>query len=124
MKRLISTSAPAAVLLIRLMVGAVFVSEGIQKFLFPAGSGRRPICENRYSFAGIRRAIRRLFRDCLRGSGASWTTDPPRGDSAHYCYAHRDRYYENPNSYERWILENGPRRSDRLVDAARPDRFC
>jgi putative oxidoreductase len=42
LKRLISTSAPAAVLLIRLMVGAVFVSEGIQKFLFPAdlGAGR------------------------------------------------------------------------------------
>ena len=42
MKRLIFTSAPAAVLLIRLMVGAVFVSEGIQKFLFPAevGAGR------------------------------------------------------------------------------------
>lgn len=33
---------PAAVILIRLMVGAVFVSEGIQKFQFPAevGAGR------------------------------------------------------------------------------------
>ena len=31
--------APAAVLLIRLMVGAVFLSEGIQKFLFPAALG-------------------------------------------------------------------------------------
>jgi len=42
MKWLYSTSAPAAVILIRLMVGAVFVSEGIQKFLFPAdvGAGR------------------------------------------------------------------------------------
>jgi uncharacterized membrane protein YphA (DoxX/SURF4 family) len=42
MKRLISTSAPASVILIRLMVGAVFVSEGIQKFLFAAevGAGR------------------------------------------------------------------------------------
>jgi putative oxidoreductase len=42
MKRLISTSAPAAVILIRLMVGAVFVSEGIQKLLFAAevGAGR------------------------------------------------------------------------------------
>jgi uncharacterized membrane protein YphA (DoxX/SURF4 family) len=42
MKWLYCTSAPAAVLLIRLMVGAVFVSEGIQKFLFPAdvGAGR------------------------------------------------------------------------------------
>lgn len=42
LKRISSTQAPAAVLLIRLMVGAVFLSEGIQKFLFPAevGAGR------------------------------------------------------------------------------------
>jgi hypothetical protein len=39
MKRLIATQAPAAVILIRLMVGAVFLSEGIQKFLFPADVG-------------------------------------------------------------------------------------
>lgn len=36
------SQAPAAVLLIRLMVGGVFLSEGIQKFLFPdaVGAGR------------------------------------------------------------------------------------
>src|SRR5687768_14712684 len=36
------TRAPASIVLIRLMAGAVFLSEGIQKFLFPAeiGSGR------------------------------------------------------------------------------------
>ena len=36
------TTAPAATILIRVAVGAVFVSEGIQKFLFPAdvGAGR------------------------------------------------------------------------------------
>jgi putative oxidoreductase len=41
-KRLLLTDAPTAVLLIRLMVGAVFLSEGIQKFLYPAevGAGR------------------------------------------------------------------------------------
>jgi putative oxidoreductase len=33
------TRAAAAVLLIRLMVGGVFLSEGIQKFLFPAALG-------------------------------------------------------------------------------------
>ena len=33
------TRLSAAVLLIRLMVGAVFLSEGIQKFLFPAALG-------------------------------------------------------------------------------------
>ncbi|MBO9541441.1 DoxX family protein [bacterium] len=37
--RLLVTQAPAATLLIRFMVGAVFLSEGIQKFLFPAALG-------------------------------------------------------------------------------------
>jgi uncharacterized membrane protein YphA (DoxX/SURF4 family) len=38
----LASHAPAATLLIRIMVGAVFVSEGLQKFLFPAtiGAGR------------------------------------------------------------------------------------
>jgi putative oxidoreductase len=42
LKRIVQTQAPAAVLLIRLMVGAVFVSEGLQKFLLPdqLGVGR------------------------------------------------------------------------------------
>lgn len=42
MHRLLHTSPRATILLIRLMVGAVFLSEGIQKFLFPAlrGAGR------------------------------------------------------------------------------------
>lgn len=39
LKRFNTTSAPAAVLLIRVMVGAVFLSEGIQKFLFPDANG-------------------------------------------------------------------------------------
>src|SRR5450755_2895321 len=37
--RLFSTNAPAAVILIRIMVGGIFLSEGIQKFVFPADSG-------------------------------------------------------------------------------------
>ncbi len=39
MKWLLSSNAPAATLLIRLLVGAVFLSEGIQKFLFPTALG-------------------------------------------------------------------------------------
>lgn len=40
--KLATTQAPRSVVLIRLMIGAVFLSEGIQKFLFPAevGAGR------------------------------------------------------------------------------------
>jgi uncharacterized membrane protein YphA (DoxX/SURF4 family) len=39
---LFDVSAPASVLLVRLLVGLVFLSEGIQKFLYPAalGAGR------------------------------------------------------------------------------------
>lgn len=42
MKRLLSTSAPRSTILIRLLVGSVFLSEGIQKFLYPQelGAGR------------------------------------------------------------------------------------
>jgi uncharacterized membrane protein YphA (DoxX/SURF4 family) len=38
-QRLTRSSAPAATILIRILVGAVFFSEGIQKFLFPDALG-------------------------------------------------------------------------------------
>lgn len=38
-RRLIETTAPASVILIRLVVGVVFLSEGIQKFLYPGENG-------------------------------------------------------------------------------------
>src|SRR6266404_6300879 len=37
--RLLSTTAPRSVILVRLLVGLVFLSEGIQKFLFPDALG-------------------------------------------------------------------------------------
>ena len=41
-KKIVSTDMSKTIIIIRLMVGAVFLSEGIQKFLFPAirGAGR------------------------------------------------------------------------------------
>ena len=39
MSRLVCTAGPPATLLIRLMVGGVFLSEGIQKFLFADAQG-------------------------------------------------------------------------------------
>jgi putative oxidoreductase len=41
-KKIIATQAPAAVVLIRLLVGTIFLSEGVQKFLYTAemGAGR------------------------------------------------------------------------------------
>jgi uncharacterized membrane protein YphA (DoxX/SURF4 family) len=42
MDKIFRTDAPASTILIRILVGAVFLSEGIQKFMFPAevGAGR------------------------------------------------------------------------------------
>jgi len=42
LRRILDTNDSKSTILIRLMVGAVFLSEGIQKFLFPAlrGAGR------------------------------------------------------------------------------------
>lgn len=37
--RLTQPAAPASILLVRLAIGGVFLSEGIQKFLFPAALG-------------------------------------------------------------------------------------
>jgi putative oxidoreductase len=37
--RLMRSNAPRATLLIRLVVGCIFLSEGIQKFLYPASQG-------------------------------------------------------------------------------------
>ncbi|HET7112722.1 MAG TPA: DoxX family protein [Pyrinomonadaceae bacterium] len=38
-RRLIDTNAPRSVILIRIVVGWVFLSEGIQKFIYPAENG-------------------------------------------------------------------------------------
>lgn len=38
-KHTLTTHAPTSVILIRLMVGLVFISEGIQKFIYPADVG-------------------------------------------------------------------------------------
>jgi len=42
MRSTLSTTAPPSVVVIRLLVGGVFLAEGIQKFLYPAelGAGR------------------------------------------------------------------------------------
>lgn len=39
LRKLLATNSPAAVILIRLIVGGVFFSEGIQKFLYPDALG-------------------------------------------------------------------------------------
>jgi uncharacterized membrane protein YphA (DoxX/SURF4 family) len=60
LRKLLASDAPAAVVLVRLVVGAVFLSEGVQKFLFPdeLGVGRFikigiPVPEFTAPFVGV-----------------------------------------------------------------------
>ena len=87
-QRIVHTNAPAPVILIRLMVGAVFLSEGVQKFLFPdqLGVGRflkigLPVPELLGPFVGTCEIV-------CGGLGAPRTDHPSRGDSA---VGHHDR---------------------------------
>lgn len=64
LKKFLLTDAPAATFLIRLMVGFVFLSEGIQKFIFPneLGVGRFikigiPLPEIMAPFVGINEIV-------------------------------------------------------------------
>ena len=44
-RKLLATGAPASAVLVRLAVGAVFLSEGVQKFLFPSELGADPFAQ-------------------------------------------------------------------------------
>jgi uncharacterized membrane protein YphA (DoxX/SURF4 family) len=63
-RKIMATKAPAAVIFIRLLVGTIFLSEGIQKFLYAAevGAGRFakigiPFSEVMASFVGVVEAV-------------------------------------------------------------------
>ena len=72
--KFLSSTAPASVILIRLIVGWVFLAEGIQKFLFPAalGVGRPPTNSG---------AICWRRRDPFRRPPYHWTLHPSRNNS-------------------------------------------
>lgn len=58
-ERVQTSERHGAIILIRLLVGAVFLSEGIQKFLFPDSLGRGSICQNWDTNAERQRTFRR-----------------------------------------------------------------
>ena len=90
--RVRSTSAHPATILIRLVVGGVFLSEGIQKFLFPAalGVGRFvkigiPAPEVMAPFVGV--------VEIVGGADATgWPTDAPGRDPVDHRHAGSHRH--------------------------------
>jgi putative oxidoreductase len=70
--RLTSTNVPAAVVLIRLYVGAVFLFEGIQKFLHPDALGTGRFDKAGIPAPGFFGSLDGFF-GLLTGSSALWT---------------------------------------------------
>jgi uncharacterized membrane protein YphA (DoxX/SURF4 family) len=73
--RVLATGAPGWVILIRIMVGAVFLSEGVQKILYPAELGA-----GRFARIGLPapEALGRSPRSRSRGSGVGRLPHPRR----------------------------------------------
>ena len=73
--KLLSSTAPASVILIWVIVGWVCLSEGMQKFLFPAAPG-----VGRFTQIGIPHICWRL-RNPFRRPPYHWTLHPSRNNS-------------------------------------------
>jgi putative oxidoreductase len=61
LRRISQTTAPRAVLLIRLMVGLVFLSEGLQKFLFSESVGAGRFAKIGFSYPELTATIVAVF---------------------------------------------------------------
>ena len=81
LQRIRADHAPAAVILLRLMVGGVFLSEGIQKFVVP-DLGACPLHEDRHSGAAVDGAVCRRGRDHRRRPGHPRPVYPARRAAA------------------------------------------
>jgi len=107
LRSLLASDAPAAVLLIRLMVGAVFVSEGIQKSLFPAALGVGRFTKIGIPSPEVLAPFRRRRRDCRWAASVPGAAHAARRCLAHHGYARSDCNYEDPAAAARRLLEDG-----------------
>ena len=65
--RILGSTAPSATVLVRAMVGWVFMSEGIQKFLFPRCSGSGKVRQDRHPGSTVLWPVCGRRGACLRG---------------------------------------------------------
>jgi hypothetical protein len=119
-RKAIVPTAPKTTVLIRILVGAVFLSEGIQKFLFPEslGVGRFiqigiPALPVMAPFAG---AVEIIFAACVYRAFSHASLRHSVGDR----YLCRNRNDEDSNPLDAGRLAGGSRGLHRFRYAARP----
>jgi len=98
---ILSTGAPRSVVVIRLMVGVVFLSEGIQDFLFPAGLGA-----GRFERIGI--PIPAITGPFVGVVETVWSVDS-RGTADQTCRPPAPRQHVGSHSLDQGSDPAGPR---------------
>jgi uncharacterized membrane protein YphA (DoxX/SURF4 family) len=92
---LFDTRAPTAIVLVRLMVGSVFASEGIQKFLFPAALGVGRFAKIGFPYPGALAHLAGTFESTklpiLLGSALGPFQPPATGPFGFWAMAHEAR---------------------------------
>ena len=104
LRRLMTTTAPASVILIRIAVGSIFLSEGIQKFLFPNELGAGRFVKIGIPAPEVMGTLGRLSRDRLWFADYSRSVNEISGHPAHHRYvrgAHLNQTSDSPGS---WFL--------------------
>ena len=93
LRRVMTTTAPASVILIRVVVGGVFFSEGIQKFLFPNDLGVGRFVKIGIPAPEAMGSFRRHSRDRLWLANAPRFIDETGGYSADHRYMCGSHFY-------------------------------
>jgi hypothetical protein len=95
-----------AIVLIRILAGWVFLSEGIQKFLFPETLGAWPLRQDRNSFAERDGSVWRRRRNRVRHPASGWSDHEVRGRSASRCDLGRFVFDQDRHICESRVLEH------------------
>ena len=93
LRRVMTTTAPASVILIRVVVGGVFFSEGIQKFLFPNDLGVGRFVKIGIPAPEAMGSFRRHSRDRL------WLANRPRSIDETGSHPTHHRYMRGSHLY-------------------------
>src|SRR5262249_47199495 len=116
--RVLGSSAQPATILIRIMVGWVFMSEGIQKFLFPAALGVGRFAKIRYPSTSVLSAFCRRRGNWVRSTVDPRIVQPPCLYSVADRYSGRNRNDEDSHVIQIGVLIHDARGPHRLLHVA------